>query len=97
MLRSMDLAEIPFMHGFFPKEKSPNCGVELGTTFRIPPVFVNYGQAVSIFLLFILQCAYKATKRLMFGRSGLHHLFLKIYAASIIMRQGKTSGALLED
>ncbi len=43
------------------------------------------------------NCRYKETKRLMFGRSGLHHLFLKIYATSIIMRQGKSISTLLED
>ena len=42
------------------------------------------------------NCRYKMTKRLMFGRSGLHHLFLKTYAISIIMRQGKSASSLIE-
>lgn len=41
------------------------------------------------------NCRYKATKRLMFGRSGIHHLFLKTYATSIIMRTGKNAGDLI--
>ena len=41
------------------------------------------------------NCRYKATKRLMFGRSGLHHLFLKTYATSIIMRTGKKARDLI--
>ena len=43
------------------------------------------------------NCRYKATKRLMFGRSGLNHLFRKTYAISIIMRSGKTSSCLIEN
>lgn len=43
------------------------------------------------------NCRYKATKRLMFGRSGLHHLFLKTYATSIIMRTRKTASDLLSE
>lgn len=41
------------------------------------------------------NCRYKATKRLMFGRSSIHHLFLKTYAISIIMRTGKTVSDLI--
>lgn len=41
------------------------------------------------------NCRYKATKRLMFGRSGLHHLFLKTYATSIIMRTEKNASDLI--
>ena len=43
------------------------------------------------------NCRYKVTKRVMFGRSGLHHLFLKTYAISIIMRQGKSASSLIEN
>ena len=43
------------------------------------------------------NCRYKATKRLMFGRSGINHLFLKTYAISIIMRQGKSASSLIEN
>lgn len=43
------------------------------------------------------NCRYKATKRLMFGRSGISHLFQKTYAISIIMRQGKTARSLIEN
>jgi hypothetical protein len=43
------------------------------------------------------NCRYKATKRLMFGRSGLDHLFRKAYAISIIMHTDKTSSSLLEN
>ena len=32
----------------------------------------------------------------MFGRSGLHHLFLKTYAISIIMRTGKSASDFQE-
>ena len=42
------------------------------------------------------NCRYKATERLMFGRSGLNHLFNKAYAISIIMRTEKTASSLLE-
>ena len=42
------------------------------------------------------NCRYKATERLMFGRSGRDHLFRKAYAISIIMRSGKTSSSLIE-
>ncbi|MBR2812354.1 MAG: transposase, partial [Solobacterium sp.] len=41
------------------------------------------------------NCRYKATKRLMFGRSSIHHLFLKTYTISIIMRTGKTVSDLI--
>lgn len=43
------------------------------------------------------NCRYKATKRLMFGRSGIDHLFRKAYAISIIMRTEKTSSSLIEN
>jgi hypothetical protein len=43
------------------------------------------------------NCRYKATKRLMFGRSGLDNIFRKTYAISIIMRSGKTSSDLIEN
>ena len=43
------------------------------------------------------NCRYKATKRLMFGRSGISHLFQKTYAISIIMRQGKSARSLIEN
>ena len=42
------------------------------------------------------NCRYKSTKRLMFGRSGINHLFLKTYATSIIMRTGKKASSLIE-
>lgn len=41
------------------------------------------------------NCRYKSTKRLMFGRSGINHLFKKTYAISIIMRQGKSASGLI--
>ena len=43
------------------------------------------------------NCRYKATKRLMFGRSSLRHLFLKTYAVSIIMRSGKSVSGLISN
>ena len=43
------------------------------------------------------NCRYKATKRLMFGRSGIDHLFQKTYAISIIMRQQKSASSLIEN
>lgn len=43
------------------------------------------------------NCRYKATKRLMFGRSGISHLFNKTYATSIIMRTGKSARDLIND
>ena len=43
------------------------------------------------------NCRYKATKRLMFGRSGINHLFNKTYATSIIMRTGKNARDLISD
>ena len=43
------------------------------------------------------NCRYKATKRLMFGRSGIKHLFQKTYAISIIMRQQKSASSLIEN
>ena len=43
------------------------------------------------------NCRYKATKRLMFGRSGISHLFNKTYATSIIMRTGKNARDLISD
>ena len=43
------------------------------------------------------NCRYKVTKRLMFGRSGINHLFLKTYAISIIMRHGKSASSLIEN
>ena len=42
------------------------------------------------------NCRYKSTKRLMFGRSGINHLFKKTYAISIIMRQGKSASSLID-
>ena len=42
------------------------------------------------------NCRYKSTKRLMFGRSGINHLFKKTYAISIIMRQGKSASGLID-
>ena len=43
------------------------------------------------------NCRYKSTKRLMFGRSGIDHLFRKTYAISILMRTDKTASSLIED
>ena len=43
------------------------------------------------------NCRYKATKRLMFGRSGISHLFNKTYATSIIMRTGKNARDLISE
>lgn len=43
------------------------------------------------------NCRYKAAKRLMFGRSGINHLFNKTYATSIIMRTGKSARELIAD
>lgn len=43
------------------------------------------------------NCRYKSTKRLMFGRSGIDHLFRKTYAISILMRTNKTASSLIEN
>lgn len=43
------------------------------------------------------NCRFKATKRGMFGRAGQDHLFHKMYAISIIKRQGIRPQDLMED
>ncbi len=61
----------------------------------IAPVKAAISSSISSGFVEGGNCRYKATKRLMFGRSGLRHLFLKTYAISIIMRTGKSATGLI--
>ena len=76
-------------------EKSPIESFVNGIKMDIAPVKNAISTSVSSGFVEGGNCRYKATKRLMFGRSGIHHLFLKTYAASIIMRTGKNAGDLI--
>lgn len=78
------------LDGFLEKYKdSPVEPFVNGIKMDIAPVKNAISTSVSSGFVEGGNCRYKATKRLMFGRSGLHHLFLKTYAASIIMRTEK--------
>ncbi len=76
-------------------EESPIESFVNGIKMDIAPVKNAISTSVSSGFVEGGNCRYKATKRLMFGRSGIHHLFLKTYATSIIMRTGKNAGDLI--
>jgi len=76
-------------------EASPIASFINGIKKDIAPVKAAISSPVSSGFVEGGNCRYKATKRLMFGRSGLHHLFLKTYAISIIMRTGKSVSGLI--
>ena len=76
-------------------ENSPVRPFVNGIKMDIAPVKNAISTSVSSGFVEGGNCRYKATKRLMFGRSGLHHLFLKTYATSIIMRTGKNASDLI--
>ena len=76
-------------------EASPIAPFISGIKKDIVPVKAAISSPVSSGFVEGGNCRYKATKRLMFGRSGLHHLFLKTYAISIIMRTGKSVTGLI--
>ena len=78
-------------------ENSPITPFVNGIKEDIAPVKAAISSPVSSGFVEGGNCRYKSTKRLMFGRSGLHHLFLKTYAISIIMRTGKSASDLLSD
>ena len=78
-------------------ENSPITPFVNGIKKDIAPVKAAISSPVSSGFVEGGNCRYKSTKRLMFGRSGLHHLFLKTYAISIIMRTGKSASDLLSD
>lgn len=78
-------------------EDSPIKPFISGIKKDIAPVKAAISSKVSSGFVEGGNCRYKATKRLMFGKSGIHHLFLKTYATSIIMRTGKTVKGLLSD
>lgn len=84
------------LDGFLEKyENSPITPFIKGIKKDIAPVKAAISSSVSSGFVEGGNCRYKATKRLMFGRSGLHHLFLKTYAISIIMRTDKSVSDLL--
>lgn len=84
------------LDGFLEKYKaSPIEPFINGIKMDIAPVKNAISTSVSSGFVEGGNCRYKATKRLMFGRSGLHHLFLKTYATSIIMRTGKKARDLI--
>ena len=86
------------LDGFLEKyEVSPITPFINGIKKDIAPVKAAISSPVSSGFVEGGNCRYKATKRLMFGRSGLHHLFLKTYAISIIMRTGKSVSALISN
>lgn len=66
-----------------------------GIKMDIAPVKNAISMSVSSGFVEGGNCRYKATKRLMFGRSSLHHLFLRTYATSIIMRTEKNASDLI--
>lgn len=68
-----------------------------GIKMDIAPVKNAISTSVSSGFVEGGNCRYKATKRLMFGRSGINHLFNKTYATSIIMRTGKSARDLLSN
>ena len=76
-------------------EVSPITPFINGIKKDIAPVKAAISSPVSSGFVEGGNCRYKATKRLMFGRSGLRHLFLKTYAISIIMRTGKSVSGLI--
>ena len=76
-------------------EESPIKPFVNGIKMDIAPVKNAISTSVSSGFVEGGNCRYKATKRLMFGRSGIHHLFLKTYATSIIMRTGKNARDLI--
>lgn len=76
-------------------EDSPVRSFVNGIKMDIAPVKNAISTSVSSGFVEGGNCRYKATKRLMFGRSGLHHLFLKTYATSIIMRTEKNASDLI--
>ena len=76
-------------------EDSPITPFINGIKKDIAPVKAAISSPVSSGFVEGGNCRYKATKRLMFGRSGLRHLFLKAYAISIIMRTGKSVSGLI--
>ena len=84
------------LDGFLEKyEVSPIAPFINGIKKDIAPVKAAISSPVNSGFVEGGNCRYKATKRLMFGRSGLHHLFLKTYAISIIMRTGKSVSGLI--
>lgn len=84
------------LDGFLEEYKdSPVGSFVNGIKMDIAPVKNAISTSVSSGFVEGGNCRYKATKRLMFGRSGLHHLFLKTYATSIIMRTGKNASNLI--
>ena len=84
------------LDGFLEKyENSPVTPFINGIKKDIAPVKTAISSPVSSGFVEGGNCRYKATKRLMFGRSSLHHLFLKTYAISIIMRTGKSVSGLI--
>lgn len=68
-----------------------------GIKMDIAPVKNAISNSVSSGFVEGGNCRYKATKQLMFGRSGIDHLFNKTYATSIIMRTGKRASDLISD
>ena len=66
-----------------------------GIKMDIAPVKNAISTSVSSGFVEGGNCRYKSTKRLMFGRSGINHLFNKTYATSIIMRTGKSARDLI--
>lgn len=76
-------------------EVSPIAPFINGIKKDIAPVKAAISSPVSSGFVEGGNCRYKATKRLMFGRSGLRHLFLKTYAVSIIMRSAKSVSGLI--
>lgn len=68
-----------------------------GIKMDIAPVKNAISTSVSSGFVEGGNCRYKATKRLMFGRSGINHLFNKTYATSIIMRTGKSARDLIRN
>jgi len=86
------------LDGFLEKyEVSPITPFINGIKKDIAPVKAAISSPVSSGFVEGGNCRYKATKRLMFGRSGLRHLFLKTYAISIIMRTGKSVSDLISN
>ena len=76
-------------------EDSPIKPFISGIKKDIAPVKAAISSEVSSGFVEGGNCRYKATKRLMFGKSGIRHLFLKTYATSTIMRTGKNVKELL--
>lgn len=76
-------------------EDSPIESFVNGIKMDIAPVKNAISTSVSSGFVEGGNCRYKATKRLMFGRSGLNHLFRKTYATSIIMRTKKSARDLI--